>query len=104
MENLGETVKSCEAEAVKVLAYACDVTNAEQVKNTVQKIEKDFGKIDTLVNNAGGVSTRPFHMEKLETFFHQIDLNFKAVRYSISAKLSLGYHVYILCSPRDAQA
>ena len=33
--------------------YACDVANAEQVEGFVAAVEKDCGKIDVLVNNAG---------------------------------------------------
>ena len=37
----------------KVLAYACDVSDAAAVKETAGKILKDFGQVDILVNNAG---------------------------------------------------
>jgi 3-oxoacyl-[acyl-carrier protein] reductase len=33
--------------------YPCDVSDAKQVETTVGAIEKDFGRIDVLVNNAG---------------------------------------------------
>jgi 3-oxoacyl-[acyl-carrier protein] reductase len=33
--------------------YACDVSDAKQVETTVGAVEKDFGRIDVLVNNAG---------------------------------------------------
>jgi len=33
--------------------YGCDVTDARQVETTVAAVEKDFGQIDVLVNNAG---------------------------------------------------
>ena len=79
VENLAETKKICEAEGAKVVAYACDVTKEAMVKETVAKIEKDMGPIYVIVINAGGVSTRPFHMETLERFWYQVELNFKAV-------------------------
>src|SRR6516162_2913691 len=34
-------------------ALQCDVANADGVKKTVEKIEKDWGRLDILVNNAG---------------------------------------------------
>src|SRR5262245_49119812 len=34
-------------------AYACDVTNEDQVKSVVDHIAKRFGRIDILVNSAG---------------------------------------------------
>jgi 3-oxoacyl-[acyl-carrier protein] reductase len=33
--------------------YGCDVSDARQVETTVAAIEKDFGRIDVVVNNAG---------------------------------------------------
>ena len=79
VENLTETKKLCEAEGVKAYPFACDVTNDEQVKKTVEAIKKDIGPIDVCVNNAGGVATRPFHMETMERFWYMVELNFKAV-------------------------
>ena len=35
--------------------YACDVTNRQQMENTVSKIEVDLGPIHTLIYNAGTV-------------------------------------------------
>jgi len=42
---------------VKVLGYGCDVSDPMSVKATVQKVVKDFGKINILHNNAAGKST-----------------------------------------------
>ena len=33
--------------------YVCDISNPQEVRQTVAKIVADFGKIDILVNNAG---------------------------------------------------
>lgn len=38
---------------VRSKAYKCAVTNAKQVETTIQTIEKDFGKIDIFIANAG---------------------------------------------------
>jgi len=37
----------------KARGYGCDVTDARQVETTVAAVEKDFGQIDVVVNNAG---------------------------------------------------
>jgi NAD(P)-dependent dehydrogenase (short-subunit alcohol dehydrogenase family) len=46
-------------------AVVCDVSQEEPVENLVHTVEKDFGRLDVLVNNAG-VMTRPVSLEKLE--------------------------------------
>ena len=38
------------------LAIKCDVTNGQQVSETVDKVAKHFWKIDILVNNAGAIA------------------------------------------------
>jgi 3-oxoacyl-[acyl-carrier protein] reductase len=43
LQGAGGTVKACQ----------CDVTKAEEVQTTVEGIEKDWGPINILVNNAG---------------------------------------------------
>lgn len=51
--------KAAEAQAAaaeyngKARGYGCDVTDEDQVKNTVAQIVADFGRVDILVNNAG---------------------------------------------------
>lgn len=37
----------------RVLALPCDVSNPEQVQETMARVEAHFGRIDALVNNAG---------------------------------------------------
>jgi citronellol/citronellal dehydrogenase len=39
--------------------YACDIREEETVKQTVAAILRDFGRIDSLVNNAGGQFAAP---------------------------------------------
>lgn len=38
---------------VNCIAYEMDVTNKEQIDNTLQSVLDNFGKIDVLINNAG---------------------------------------------------
>lgn len=43
-------------EAAKTLnckSFYCDITNPEEIKNMVDDVENDFGKLDILINNAG---------------------------------------------------
>ena len=40
-------------------AYSCDIREEDAVKATVEKVLADFGRIDALVNNAGGQFAAP---------------------------------------------
>ncbi|MBR3256569.1 SDR family oxidoreductase [Candidatus Saccharibacteria bacterium] len=45
--------KLLEAGAGKVLAIKCDVTSTEDIDNAAEEAEKEFGKVDILLNCAG---------------------------------------------------
>ncbi len=43
----------------RALAVPCDVTERAQLENLVSETIKEFGRLDVLVNNAGGAPPRP---------------------------------------------
>lgn len=45
---------------VKTMALTCDITDYAQVQQAVAKVKRHFGKIDLLINNAGGMLLKPF--------------------------------------------
>lgn len=53
LERLEELKKELEKEKVKVLPIKCDVTSTEDINNAANEAEKEFGKVDILVNCAG---------------------------------------------------
>ena len=53
VERLEEYKKELEKEGVKVLAVKCDVTSTEDINNAAQAVEKEYGKVDILINCAG---------------------------------------------------
>ena len=53
IERLEELKEELEKSGVKVLALKCDVTNTEDINNAAALAEKEFGKVDILVNCAG---------------------------------------------------
>lgn len=54
MERLEEFVpKLLDAGAVKVVPYKCDVTDSDNINRVAEAVEKEFGKVDILVNCAG---------------------------------------------------
>lgn len=55
LDKLEEVAKELREEfGIKVLPVQCDVTDTEQVNEAVEKAIAEYGKIDVLVNNAGG--------------------------------------------------
>ncbi len=53
LEKLMELKEELEAKGVKVLPLKCDVTNTEEINTCAELAEKEFGKVDILVNCAG---------------------------------------------------
>ncbi len=53
IERLEELKGELEQKGVRVLPIKCDVTSTEDINNAAQLAEKEFGKVDILVNCAG---------------------------------------------------
>ncbi len=53
VERLEELKTELEKKGTKVLAVKCDVTSTEDINNAAKMAEKEFGKVDILVNCAG---------------------------------------------------
>ena len=53
VERLEEAKEELEKFGIKVLAIRCDVTSTEDINNAAILAEKEFGKVDNLINCAG---------------------------------------------------
>lgn len=53
LDLLEEVVKEIEAKGGKAKAYHCDVMSSHSIEDCVNKIIRDFGKLDVAVANAG---------------------------------------------------
>ncbi len=60
---------------IEAYGYVCDVTNEEQVNAMVARIEKEVGKINILVNNAGIIKRIPMHEMTAAEFRQVIDID-----------------------------
>jgi len=78
MKKLEEAAKEYAREGLKVHNYEFDVTDDEQVKNTIDLIEEEVGPIDILVNNAGIIKRIPMEEMKTEDFREVIDVDLVA--------------------------
>lgn len=61
-----------------VKGYVCDVTNEDQVKEMVTRIEKEVGVIDILVNNAGIIKRIPMCEMSAADFRQVVDVDLNA--------------------------
>ena len=53
IERLEELKEKLEKKGVKVLPLKCDVTNTDDIRKAAKQAEREFGKVDILVNCAG---------------------------------------------------
>jgi NAD(P)-dependent dehydrogenase (short-subunit alcohol dehydrogenase family) len=65
----------------KVGAYACDVTDSDQIDAMIETVNSDFGGVDILVNNAGTAVRGKFEEVTDQTWQDDLDLKlFAAIR------------------------
>ncbi len=84
-ERLKELVSEIESKGGEALGVPTDVAEQAQVERLIEKALKHFGRIDTLVNNAGvGIAAR-FSEMTLEDFRRVMDVNFWGAVYACKA-------------------
>jgi NAD(P)-dependent dehydrogenase (short-subunit alcohol dehydrogenase family) len=75
MEKLEEAVAATEGPG-RAIPIACDVTNSEQVEVVFARVEREFGRLDLLFNNAGmGARGAPIDEVPVEVWRQVVDVN-----------------------------
>jgi 3-oxoacyl-[acyl-carrier protein] reductase len=74
-----ETVQEIEADGGEAASFRVDVTDKESIARMVDGVMAKWGRIDTLVNNAGIVQDAQFKKMTDEQFERVIDVNLKGV-------------------------
>jgi 3-oxoacyl-[acyl-carrier protein] reductase len=74
-ENLEKVKKEIEELGSEAKYYFADVSKYEEVERMVKEIEKDFGKLDVLVNNAGIIKDRTLAKMTFDEWKAVIDVN-----------------------------
>ncbi len=69
------------AEGRRVLTVACDVSQAEQVKQAARQIVAEMGRVDILVNNAGIPAPRTFQDTDFADWDRVVGVNLSGVFY-----------------------
>jgi all-trans-retinol dehydrogenase (NAD+) len=75
-----------------VFVHQCDVTNKEQVYKLARTAQKEMGKVDILINNAGYVSGGEFLERPDAEWERTIDVNLTALLYTTRAFLPEMYN------------
>ena len=84
-ERLRERVQEIEGRGGEALAVRTDVADQAQVENLIEQSEERFGRVDTLINNAGvGIAGR-FEEQSLDDFRRVMDINFWGAVYGCKA-------------------
>ncbi len=68
--------------AVKTVFYDTNLMNSDEIKDLIHSVEKDFGGIDVLVNNAGIQYVSPIEDFPINKWDEIIQLNLNAVFYA----------------------
>lgn len=77
VESLQEVANTCSHLGGKVIVVQTDVSDKSQCRNLIEKTVEKYGRIDTLVNNAGfAVASRFTDMKDLAVFEKIIQVNF----------------------------
>jgi len=77
LKKLAEELKKLGAAEVKY--YLADISKYEEVEKVMGQIQKDFGRLDVLVNNAGVIADRTLAKMTKEEWQKVIDVNLTGV-------------------------
>ncbi|GAA4538939.1 SDR family NAD(P)-dependent oxidoreductase [Mycobacterium paraffinicum] len=86
-DRLAELQADIESAGGTALAVAADVTDAEQVSAAVQRAVAQFGRLDTVVNNAGLMQSGPAAEASLRDWDAMVTVNVQGVLYVTRAAL-----------------
>ena len=73
----------------QALALPCNVKNAQEITAMIEQAHNSWGRIDILMNNAGGATPGPWIEQDEEEFRHLLQLNLESVHYGIKAVLPI---------------
>lgn len=77
-ELVDKGLAAYEEKGIKAHGYVCDVTDENAVNAFIKTVEKEVGKINILVNNAGIIKRIPMCEMKAEEFRQVIDVDLNA--------------------------
>lgn len=87
IEKLKSVVEQLQSYGVKATSEAFDVSNKEQVFESIKRLEQGFGKFDILINNAGIAKFGEFSQMDVSDWENIINTNVMGVYYVTRAVL-----------------
>lgn len=67
----------------RILAYACDVTDSDTLKDYIHMARYELGSIDGIIANSGYCHPGNFHELEIDDIDAQIDTNFRGVVHTV---------------------
>jgi gluconate 5-dehydrogenase len=74
-DKIDKAIEIYKKEGIEAYGYKFNVTDETEVKNAIQKIEKEVGAIDILINNAGIIKRIPLVDMEVSDFKEVIDID-----------------------------
>jgi NAD(P)-dependent dehydrogenase (short-subunit alcohol dehydrogenase family) len=82
LEQAKQTV-SATAQGGRVATFVCDVSKADDIRKTFEDVNRTFGKVDILINNAGQSRAMPSEQITDEIWYEDLELKlFAAIRFA----------------------
>lgn len=88
-QSAAETAESIRKQNGEAIPVKVDVTNLARVEAIVEQVQKTYGRIDVLVNNAGWDKVEPFLKNSPEDWDKVISINLKGVIHTTRAVLPI---------------
>jgi short-subunit dehydrogenase len=78
-KNLRAVAAACAKLGAEAAAFPCDTSDGSAVAKLARAVQKRFGAVDVLINNAGQFRGAPFLETKLADFDQQLAVNLRSV-------------------------
>ncbi len=88
-EGADQIVEAIEKSGGRAWALQGDFSKPEEITRTFAEIEKKYGKLDVLVNNAGVAGFGPLESVTVDEFYRMFNLNVLGLLLSIQAAVKL---------------
>lgn len=79
-KKIAAEIVSAEGAAI---AIACDVSSEKQVRDSMRRTVKEFGRLDIIINNAGMVHIKPLHEYTEREWDNVMNVNLKSMFFAV---------------------